>query len=63
MNDLDREKWTQQQDQLKEATAIIVDVLTKLPANSKAFDELTEAVAHIAVAEATFPDFSRDPSL
>lgn len=61
MNDLDREKWKQQQDQLKEATAIIVDVLTKLPANSKAFEELTEA--DIAVAEATSPDFSRDPSL
>ncbi|MDL5054100.1 hypothetical protein QQ056_11165 [Oscillatoria laete-virens NRMC-F 0139] len=63
MNDLDREKWKQQQEQLKEAAAIILDVLTKLPANSKAFAELTEAVAHIAAAEATFPDFRRDPSL
>lgn len=40
-----------------------MEVMAELPANSKAFAELQKALEHIATADCTTPDYSRDPSI
>ena len=59
----DREKWEQHRAQISKASGLILHVLTDLPAHSKAFEELMKAVEHIAIADTTTPDYSKDPSL